>query len=146
MTRIKIEGLRDLDQALGQFKVSTGKNVLRRVGRAALEPFDADWRAQAPVSVAAGYHMRDTGDVGSKLSKRQRRMHRRESEVEIHAGPGPDPAAVQQEFGNENHPAQPFVRPAWEANKDGVLDAVRSGLGEEIARTAARVAKRTKRR
>lgn len=141
--KVRIEGLKALDQALEQFKPSTGKNVLRRVGRAALEPFDQAWRANAPASIGGGfYHMKDTGDVGSKLSKRQRAQHRRESEVEIHAGPGPDPAAVQQEFGNAHHPAQPFLRPAWEGTKGEVLDSVKDGLAAEIETTARRVAKR----
>ena len=36
--KFRIEGLKELDKALGQLPRATGKNVLRRVARKALEP------------------------------------------------------------------------------------------------------------
>jgi HK97 gp10 family phage protein len=143
---VRVEGLSDLDAALGQMKVSTAKGVLRRVGRAALQPFDEAWRPNAPVDPHAdGPHLKDSGGVGSKLTRSQRKSRERESFVEIFAGPGGHPKAQQQEFGNARHPAQPFIRPAWDATKDRVLDLVRILLGAEIERTAARAAKRAAR-
>lgn len=137
--KVRVEGLRELDQALGQLKASTAKGVLRRVGRAALEPFDEAWRVKAP---HLSHTLQESGGVGSKLTRTQRAAVERESFVEVHAGPGPNPQAVQQEFGNRQHPAQPFIRPAWEETKDQVLENVKTGLGEEIAKTVARAAKR----
>lgn len=139
---VRVEGLADLDKALGQFKASTAKGVLRRVGRKALEPFDSAWRANAP---RLSGELADSGAIGSKLTRSQRKAHERQSFVEVFAGPGPHPQAVQQEFGNAQHPAQPFVRPAWEAKKDQVLDGVATGLGDEIEKTASRAAKRAAR-
>lgn len=136
---VKVDGLADLDKALGQLKATTAKGVLRRVGRAALAPFDEAWRANAPTLTGA---LADSGSVGSKLTRSQRKEHERKSFVEIFAGPGPNPQAVQQEFGNSEHPPQPFVRPAWEATKDQILQGVKTGLGEEIEKTVARAAKR----
>jgi len=138
-TKVKVEGLRQLDAALGQMKESTAKGVLRRVGRAALDPIDADWRRRAPHLWG---DLQDSGGVGSNLSKAQRKAHVRESTVEVFAGPGPNPQAVQQEFGNRDQAAQPFLRPAWEAGKLQVLEDVKSGLAEEIDKTAARAARR----
>lgn len=134
----RVAGLRELDKALGQFKPSTGKNVLRRVGVDALEPFDHAWRQNAPYGWG---DLQDSGGVGSDVGKRDRRQ----STVEVYAGPGQNPQAIQQEFGNENHPPQPSVRPAWDATKDQVLDGVATGLGAEIEKTAKRVAKRAPR-
>lgn len=136
---VPVDGLRDLDQALGQLKESTAKGVLRRVGRKALEPFDEAWRINAPT---LSHALQESGGVGSKLSRAQRAAVERDSFVEVFAGPGPVPQAVQQEFGNENHPPQPFVRPAWDATKDEALEIVKAELGGEIQRTADRAARR----
>jgi HK97 gp10 family phage protein len=139
MITIKLEGLADLDRALGQFKESTAKAVLRRVGRKALQPFDQSWREKAPVLTG---HLEHSGSVGSKLSRSQRAEHERESFVEVFAGPGPNPQAIQQEFGNAHNPPQPFARPAWDETQGQALEIVATELGAEIAKTAARVAKK----
>ena len=60
--------------------------------------------------------------------------------AEYVVGPGRHPEGVQQEFGNVNHPAQPFMRPAWESNKERALTMVAAALGAEISKTAARIA------
>lgn len=138
---VKVEGLAQLDQALGQLKESTAKNVLRRTGRKALEPMDAEWRQRAPHLTGA---LEESGGVGSKLTRSQRQEHERESFVEVFAGPGPNPQAIQQEFGNVNHPPQPFMRPAWEATKDDALRIVAETLGAEIAASAKRAAARAR--
>ena len=139
----KTFGLRALDQALGQLPAAAAKGVLRRIGRKALEPFDAAWRADAP---QLSGRLAASGDVGSKLSRSQRRQHTRNSTVEVFAGPGPDPAGIQQEFGNKDHPPQPFVRPAWDQTKDQVLEIVKTDLGAEIEKTASRAARRAAKR
>lgn len=139
---VKVEGLRDLDAALGRLKASTAKGVLRRVGKAALQPFDAAWRSRAPRRTG---ELAGSGGVGSKLSRSQREAHERESFVEVFAGPGPNPQAIQEEFGNSHQPPRPFVRPAWEETKRETLEIVKTELGGEIVRTAARAAKRAAR-
>ena len=136
---VSVQGLADLDRQLGQLKASTAKGVLRRVGKAALQPFDTAWREAAPHLSGA---LADSGSVGSKLSRTQRKAHERESFVEVFAGPGPLPQAVQQEFGNATNRPQPFVRPAWDATKFQVLDSVKDQLGAEIRKTALRQARK----
>lgn len=142
-TKLKVEGLRELDQALGQdLTASAGKGVLRRVGRMALAPFDAAWRPKVRVDTGA---LRDSGGVGSKLSRRQRGLHKRQSTVEVFAGPGPLTQAIQEEFGNEDQAPHPAVRTAWEQTKDQALDIVKGELRGEIDKARARAAKRTAR-
>ncbi len=140
----KFIGGKELDRALGELSKSAGRGVLRRAGRIGLEPFDEAWRPKVPVRAEGrerkAPHLKDTGGVGSKL--KSRRGVRRESAVEVFAGPGPDPQAVQQEFGNKNHPAQPAVRPAWDATKNKVLARTAEALGDEIMKAARRQAKR----
>lgn len=140
--KVTIVGLKDLDAKLGELKPSTAKNVLRRVGREALGPFDEAWREKAPHLTGA---LEASGSVGSKLTRTQRKQNERTSTVEVFAGPGPNPQAIQQEFGNATQPPQPYVRPAWEATKDQALEIVAARLGEEIDRTVARLAKRAAR-
>jgi HK97 gp10 family phage protein len=141
--KIKVEGLRELERALNELSVSQSKGVLRRVGRKALEPFDQAWRSKAPVHDG---DLRTSGGVGSNLTKRERRRHKRESTVEVFAGPGGDPVPAQQEFGNERHGAQPFMRPAWDETKDQALEIVAKELGGEIEKAAQRAARRAAKR
>lgn len=135
----KVEGLRELDAALGQLTVSAAKGVLRRVGRKALVPFDESWRSKAPHLTG---QLEESGGVGSKLTRSQRKAVERENFIEVFAGPGPNPQAIQQEFGNVNQAASPFVRPAWEETKDQTLDIVKRELGDEIQKAAKRAARK----
>ncbi len=139
--RVKVEGLRDLDRALGQLKPALAKGVLRRVAVKALQPFDKAWREKAPHLTG---NLEESGGVGTKLTRRQAQMNRRREDrdtVEVFAGPN-DPAAVPEEFGWENGRAQPFVRPAWDETKHDALEIVKHELGPEITRTAERAARR----
>lgn len=40
---------------------------------------------------------------------------------------------------------QPFMRPAWDEKKDEVLELIRTELGDEITKAAARLAKKAAR-
>ena len=138
-TTFKVEGLADLDRRLGELTASAGKGVLRRVGRQALQPMDEAWRAKAPHLTG---QLEESGSVGSKLTRSQRKAQERESSVEVFAGPGPNPQAIQQEFGNAQHAAQPFMRTAWDQTKGRVLEIVKENLGGEIERAAKRKARK----
>lgn len=141
MASVTIEGLADLDKALAEFKTSTAKGILRRAGAEALQVFDDAWRANAPHLTGA---LQESGAVGTKLSHRQRQLaeQERESFVEVFVGPGPNPQAIQEEFGNVHQAAHPFARPAWDATKDQVLARVKGTLAAELDKTARRVAAR----
>jgi len=144
--RVKVEGLRELDRALGQLPRSTGKAVLRRVLKKAGQPIADDMRAKAPDDPATGGNdLRSSIGVSTKLSKRQAKIHRKmfrndKASAEMFVGPGPDPAAWTQEFGTVNHGPQSFARPAWGGNKMRALDIIKSELGGEITKAARRLA------
>lgn len=141
MVRFHVRGLRELDRALRQLKPATAKNVLKRAGKAALEPV-AD-RAQALAPVAEG-NLRDSIVVGTQLAASARRKERRRREtrtgVTIYAGTA-NRNAVPREFGTSRSAASPFLRPAWDALNGAVLDDVVRRLGIEIERAAARAAR-----
>lgn len=136
---VKVEGLADLERQLTGLSNAAAKGVLRRVGRKALQPFDAAWRAKAPVLSG---QLAESGSVGSKLTRSVRKAQERESSVEVFAGPGPNPQAWQQEVGNHQHAAQPFIRPAWAETKDQALQIVSAELATEISKAAKRQARK----
>jgi HK97 gp10 family phage protein len=138
---IKIEGLRELDAALGQLPKSTARGVLRRILKEAGEPIARAARSRAPTEEL---FLRESIDVSTQLNDRQRSLHRERGGLafqEMFVGTN-DPAGTQQEFGNRRHGAQPFMRPAWDATKRPTLDLIANSLWTEIEKTAQRVAKR----
>jgi HK97 gp10 family phage protein len=138
----RIEGMRELEQALGELPKATGKAVLRRVLIEAGEPIARAARAVAPRDVGT---LVESIDVGTKLSRRQRSQHRKMSTVEVHVGPGPNPQAITQEFGTWRHRAQPFMRPAWDAERMNALDRCVTLLGNRIVEAAQRAARKSAR-
>lgn len=137
-----LSGFKELDQALGKLEPTVARRVLERVSIRALKPVDDDRRALSP---HLSGDLEESGGIGTKLSRSQRQAHAREFMSEVFAGPGPNPQAIQQEFGNAHHLPQPSLTPAWEANKDQVFDTVKTELPIEILKTAAREGRRRRR-
>ena len=142
-TMVRVEGLKELDKALGELPKATAKNALRRVGRKALKPMRDAAEAKAPELEG---HLKTSIIVGSRLTTRQAREHRKmfkddRASVEIFMGPN-NPAAVPQEFGTVNHGPQPFMRPAWDAHKGQLLDDIKADLWTEIEKASKRLAKK----
>lgn len=153
-TTIKVEGLRELERALSELPKVTARATLRRTGLKALAPFVVSVKAKAPIDADPRNTpkrppgmLRDSYVAGTKLTKRQARFAKKEGKsfVEVYAGTS-DPAGVQTEFGNIHQAAQPHVRPAWDETKDEALAIVKIELGDEIAKSAARLAKKAGRK
>lgn len=141
---VKIEGLREIDRALGQLPKSTAKAALRRVLKEAGEPMARAARSKAPIE---DYHLHESIDVSTRLNSRQRGLHREQGGrafQEMFVGTN-NPAGVQQEFGNERHGPQPFMRPAWDATKQQTLDMIANLLWGEIEKSAERLARKAAR-
>lgn len=143
--RIKVafDGGADLLKALQQMKPSLHRPILRRAATKSLEPFLAEVKRLAPVSDEHGGALRDSYVIGTKLTAREAPKARRqkETQVEVHAGTS-NPAGLLQEFGTVNASAQPHMRPAWNAQKNAILDRFAGDLRTEIDKTARRVAKK----
>jgi len=138
---VTIDGLKDLDSALSALPRSVGKKVARDVLRDAAEPMARTARQLAPRDE---YHLYDSIDVSTRLNSRQRSLHREETAPtfqEMFVGTN-NPAGVQQEFGNERHPAQPFMRPAWDAEKTPTLNRIANSLWFHIEKAARRLARK----
>lgn len=153
--KVHILGLRETQQALRKLPDSTAKNILRRILRRRGQPI-AD-KAKSLVRTDE-QDLKKSIAVSPKLSKNQKRKHRKQhpDDVEMFVGAGPHPSAIWNEFGTgERHQSsgksvgritpQPFMRPAWDAKKRGVLDGIRSDLWSEIKKSAARLARKAQR-
>ncbi|MFN3930839.1 MAG: hypothetical protein ACK4JY_03735 [Brevundimonas sp.] len=149
---VQTHGFDALDAALAQFTKASARNILKRAAIEALEPMAEEMRQGAPEAAVGGGRLKDAIAVSDKLGPRQKKAARRAaggagSFVEVHAGVADVggkhlPSGVQQEFGNENHGPQPFVRPAWEKEKMDTLDRLRVAIADEIAKATARAQRR----
>ncbi len=137
-TRVKVEGLRELDQALKELKLSTARNVGRRTLKAALEPMAE--AARQNVAKDRSGELRES--IGVTSGRPKGRGYRRVNRIEVHMGPGRQPQAIQEEFGNRRQSPRPFMRPAWEAGKGQALESVKTILTEEIAKATQRAARK----
>lgn len=168
---IKVEGLRELDAALGELSKATAKSVLLRVLKKAGQPI-----ADAAKNLAR----RDTGELRESIqvsTKHINKVGNAEFSAAMKTGLGKEAAvsalrgarraangqgsfaevfvgpanaknkkdAIKRwvnEYGSVNISAQPYMRPAWDGNKDGALRIISTDIGAEIIATANRAAKR----
>ncbi|HTK34550.1 MAG TPA: HK97-gp10 family putative phage morphogenesis protein [Caulobacteraceae bacterium] len=150
MITFKLEGLKELDAALGELSKATASNTLYRALQPAAELLDQTWRDNAP-ELTGGLKRSggivkssaETGDAAFRAAKRQgadsagavqakrdalRGSAADRSFAELTVGPGRAPKAIQQEFGNRDMAAQPYFRPAYESTKERMLNIITSGL------------------
>lgn len=170
-TTVKVEGLSDLDASLGELTKATARSVLRRVLMKAGQPMAETAAALAPkdtlelsqsITVSpkikndvgrAEYHevMQNFGtkeEAVAALRSARRAAKGAGSFVEVYVGPArADTKAnaikrIVAEFGSVKQPPHPYMRPAFDQNKDRALQIIREELGGEIAKAAARARKR----
>ena len=137
--KVRVLGLSQLEQGLSELPRATGKNVLRRVLRQRGELIAERARNLAPIDEG---DLKDSIAVSTKLSRSQRRKRRKKATVEMFVGPGTHPQAITQEFGTWFHPPQPFMRPAWAAEKGSILEDLSGDLWTEIDKAAQRIARK----
>lgn len=142
-----VSGLKELDRALSELKTATAKRLTTKVMKEAGQPI-AD-HASAIASVKTGTLQASFG-VGTQLTRRQSKMNRKESDVEVYVGSGRSKnvraagpvQAITEEFGTSDTVAHPSLRPAWDAGRMRALDDIKDGLAENIDKAAKRAAKR----
>lgn len=147
--KVNLSGFRELEQALVELetltgKTTTGRAVLRRTGIAAMKPLEARAKQLAP---------RDDGELADSITTKQAKARRRRgsvrfersSGVEILTGPAPKGTITKanagwQERGTVDMLANAYMRPAADAEGQGVVDKVREILTREIGKAAKRIA------
>jgi HK97 gp10 family phage protein len=162
---VQVSGLKDLDRALGELPKSVAKATLVRTLKKAGEPIAQAARAAAPIDDGT---LRDSIVVSARLKNKvgmaefgaamkaglgvgaaraalrdARRAAGGGSFAEMYVGPSLGKGVLRyahlQEFGTSNHSAHPFMRPAWDSEKDAALSIIRRELGNEIMAAARRV-------
>lgn len=147
-TTIHVDGLKELDRALGELPKATGKNVIRRVLRKSLEPILTAAKANAPVATG---RLRDSMVISSQLKRSQKRSSASSRGITMYVGPGADgkvrsaPHAHLVEFGTARQPPHAYMRPAFDANKNLVIEIQQRELHPEIQKAWARLVKKAAR-
>lgn len=156
----KIEGVTDLSSAFDELSKATENNIKRRVLLKAGAPMQQAAQAAAPerspaspakyFKRAGSKVLRRIGtlkilvQIGTKLTPRQASQARQAGKngVEVYIGTR-DPIGRLEERGTAHAAAHPFLRPAFEAHKNEVLEIVASELGGEIEKARERAARKT---
>ena len=83
--RMKIEGLKQVQVALRELPDATAKSVIRRVLRRRAKPIAEAARSRVPVDEG---DLKDSIGVSARLSRRQKRLHKKggPNDIEIFAG------------------------------------------------------------
>ncbi len=139
---VKVEWLVGSDKALSEVGTkATQKNILVRTLKKAAKPIDDMASSLAP---------RDTGKLeisvvtGTQLTRRQKSSAYKAGKLgvaEVHVGTQLS-RGLFNEFGTFKMRAQPFMRPAWDANKGLALEIIGKELWVEIKKAADRAARK----
>lgn len=146
---VDLKGFRGLEQALVEIeqmsgRVTSGKSAVRRGMMKAMKLVEDRARSMAPVDDG---DLRDSITTKNAKAKRQRGSVKfeRNTGVELLTGPTGRPEggnAAWQEFGTVNQAAQPFMRPAADAQGPKVIAEVIGLISDEVTKTAARARKK----
>lgn len=141
MITSRLEGLEQTIANLGELPKATGRNVLRRMLRKNAEPVANLAARIAPTRTGKlAYSI----SVSTQLTRRHRRA--KVNEVEVYIGPAAGLGTLMyasfDEFGTSDTPAFSFMRGAWYAKQNIVLAGITNDLKEEVAKAAARLARK----
>lgn len=160
---VQLTGFKELEAALSNLGGAVGKRVARAALKKAAEPMRDKAKSLAPVKTGA---LRDSIIIGSRLDGRQMRSLKKLSKdqraaVEMFIGPsylkdakgrhghlvefGTAPHLNGGNFKGSRHPGtapQPFMRPAWDSEKEPTVERLRGLLWDVIDRAAKREARR----
>lgn len=118
---VKIVGTDRIARNLRAMGKALRRETLVPIIEEELEPMADDMRAGAARGTG---EMADSITVGTELSPAQAAIAEPIAEIEVYAGPGPLPQAVQEEFGNVHQEPRPFIRPAFDSNVDRAMKNV----------------------
>lgn len=145
--KFRVEGLKDINKALGELPRATGKAALVRFAKKRLEPMRDAAKANAPVQEG---DLRESIIIGTRQGSPSQRKKRfaNKAAVEVAMGPSGDgyPQAVPQEFGSINNPPSGYMRRAWDAKAPALVPGFAADLWSVVAASARRHAKKLARR
>lgn len=143
---VKTKGFRECERKLSQLAEVTGRNVLRRVAKGALEPMADIAARKAPEERGI---LAFSIAVSEGRTRRARTNFQRIRGIQMAMGPatglGATYYAAHVEFGTIDTPAQPYMRPAWDTGKMNALDYVQDNLAREVDKAIGRAARKATR-
>lgn len=131
--QMRIEGTDEIKSNLRKMGAALRRETLVPIMTENLQPMAEDMRAHAA---------RGTGElagsvtVSTQLSPAQAAANVPIAEIEVYAGPGPLPQAIQEERGNFRQRPRPYIRPAFDSNvgtamrgiaEDGIAAVLKAG-------------------
>lgn len=144
MITIKMEGLKECEEALNELTNATARNVIRRALLASGEPVRAAAEDLAPVMTG---ETKKGVVVTTQLSARQRRGNPKQSAVEVYVGVAGRRSSFAHlaEFGTSHSAPQAFMRPAADANTGNVISIFIDHLKAETEKALARARRKAAR-
>lgn len=148
---VSTSGFKELEQALSALPRATAKNTAKRTLLKAAEPITHTAERLAPDDIKTG-----PPDIHSSIKATVRPKSRKTVWVDVapfaplERNPNTGKvtgryfAAGAIERGVGDMPAKPFMRPAWESEKDNALATIKSMLSVEVTKAFARLAKKGK--
>lgn len=165
----KIEGLKELEEALLELPKATQGNVLKRAVAIPAADFADDASSRAPKDrgvleseikvsqpkiinpgTAAFAAAMQEGGTRAEAAAAARAANRaaggKGKSVSVQVGPTKRAFhGSLQEFGTRNHPPQPFMRPTWDAMKNQIVSSIADTLKDEIEKARDRIARKAAR-
>lgn len=131
--KVGIEGLDDLEASIKRLSEDVQGEALREAAAEGAEITRSVASQLAPRS-ADGSHGNPPGFLAEHIEA-EVKFTRTQDKAEVHVGMHLDAWYGRlQETGTQFQPAQPFLRPALDATKDDVVDAIRESLVDRILR------------
>lgn len=118
--KVRIEGTDKIARNLKAMGSALRRQTLVPIITEELEPMADQMRTTAARRTG---EMAKSVTVSTQLSPAQAAFNEPIAEIEVYAGPGPLPQAIQEEFGNFHQSPRPFIRPAFD---EGVKRAMRN--------------------
>lgn len=172
--RVSVSGLKELEAGLAELSKATARNTMQRALTKAAEPMRQAAERNAPERTGALKRSiivtsRTNNRIGKKeygatlaaggtraqavsaLRDARRAKGYGESFAEVYMGPAKGSArdaikALVQEFGSRKQAAQPYMRPAFDAEAQGAIDRVAGELSTEIDKSVQRARRRAARK
>lgn len=148
---VQLIGFRELEAELARLPKATGKNVLRRVAKGALQPMAETAAAKAPKRTGELAYSIVVSEKRTKRAKKSTAQFvggkfRASASTGIAMAMGPSKAggvlsyATFDEFGTVDTPAFAYMRGAWDAGAVQALEYVKDNLWAAIQKASAKVA------
>ena len=138
----KMFGSKEVEDALKQLPKSISKSVARRVLKKAAKPVLEGAKQKAPVGPTG--NLKESLIISTKVTPSQKKFLESGKGVVVHVGASHPKGAHAHflEFGTRKMPPQPFLRPAWDSNKDKSLKIIGEEMGPFIEKAAATLRKK----